>query len=180
MYNLPEYEPTDDVWKSIESKLNDEVLQKSISRLNTYEPKADLWNEIERNLTPKIIKFRAWWWVSAAASVALITGIIFWYNTDNQQFTYSEQQIDKNLLLSPADDSQRQYEMIVAYCKQQNYVCENTEFKTLKTELEELNAASVQLKSAVGQYNTEPELITQLTNIEVQKSDIIRKMAAKI
>ncbi len=177
---LPEYEPSDDVWNGIESKLNDDVLQKSISKLNIYEPKVDLWNEIERNLTPKVIKFRAWRWVSVAASVAVITGIIFWYNTDNQSITFAEQKLDENLLLNPADDSQPQYEMIVAYCKQQTYVCENTEFKALKTELEELNTASNQLKKVVGQYNTDPELITQLTNIEVQKSDILRKMAAKI
>ena len=177
---LPEYEPNDEVWKSIESKLNDAVLQESVGRLNTYEPKADLWDGIERNLAPKVIRFRAWRWASLAASVALLAGVLFWYNTNNESLTYSEQKLDKNLLLNPADDSQPQYEMIVAYCKQRNYVCENPEFKTLKTELEELNVASTRLQAAVGQYNTEPELIAQLTNIEVQKSDILRKMTAKI
>jgi cbb3-type cytochrome oxidase subunit 3 len=180
MYNLPEYEPSDDVWKNIESKLNNDVLQKAIGKLNTYEPDDEIWEQIESKLLPKVVKFHVWKWASIAASIVLIAGIYFIYNPDNQSITYSEQKIDENLLLNKTDDSQQQYEMIVAYCKQQTYVCENREFKALKTELEELNTASIQLKEAVGQYNTEPELIAQLTTIEQQKSDILRKMAAKI
>ncbi len=180
MYNLPEYEPKDDVWKNIEAKLNDHVLKKAIGKLASYEPKDELWEQIEVELAPKTIEFHAWKWVSIAACIALMVGVYFWYNTDNQPLIYSEQKIDENLLLNPSDDSQQQYEMIVAYCKQQTYVCENTEFKALKTELEELNTASIQLKEAVGQYNTEPELMAQLTTIEQQKSEILRKMAAQI
>jgi hypothetical protein len=180
MHNLPSYEPSEQVWQNIEAKLNDDTLQKTIKNLPQYEPNDDSWNQIEGGLETKVIRFQTWKWVSMAASVALVFGFYFWYNADNQQVKYSEQKIDENLLLNTVDDSQKQYEMIVAYCKEQTYVCENTEFKSLKTELDELNTASNQLKEAVGKYNTEPELIAQLTNIEQQKSEILRKMASKI
>lgn len=180
MHNLPNYKPPEEIWQKIEVQLNDDVLKKAITKLPTYEPKADLWNKIEADLAPKIIKFNAWKLASMAASIVLFAGIYLWYNTDSQEVKYSEQKIDENLLLNPTDDSQQQYDMIVAYCKEQSYVCENDEFRTLKTELEELNTASNQLKEVVGQYNTEPELIAQLTTIEQQKSEILRKMAAKI
>lgn len=180
MYNLPEYEPTDEVWKNIESKLNDDVLQRAVGKLNIYEPNNDVWSRIEAELPTKIVKFTAWKVASIAASIVLIFGVFFIYSVDNQKVSYSEQKIDENLLLNKTDDSQRQYEMIVAYCKQQTYVCENKEFKALKTELEELNIASNRLREAVGMYNTEPELMAQLTTIEQQKSELLRKMAAKI
>lgn len=180
MYNLPEYEPSEEVWNKIASKLSEGALQNALQKLPSYEPNEAVWSQIDEKLSPKTIKFSAWKWVSVAASVAIILGFSYWLSTDKQQIKYSEERIDKDLLLNPVDDSQQQYEMIVAYCKQQTYVCQNPEFVSLKTELEELNSASKQLKEAVGRYNTEPELIAQLTNIEQQKSEIIRKMAAKI
>lgn len=180
MYNLPEYEPSEEVWNNISSKLNEGALQNALEKLSSYEPNDAVWSKIDDKLSPKTITFSAWKWVSVAASVAIIMGVFYWLSTDKQQIRYSEERIDKDLLLNPVDDSQQQYEMIVAYCKQQTYVCQNPEFVSLKTELEELNSASKQLKEAVGQYNTEPELMAQLTSIEQQKSEIIRKMAAQI
>ncbi|MDZ7934026.1 MAG: hypothetical protein U5M51_03435 [Emticicia sp.] len=180
MYNLPEYEPSEEVWNKINSKLHESALQNALEKLPIYEPDDTVWNKIDNKLSPKTIKFSAWRWASVAASIAIVLGFSYWLSTDKQQIRYSEERIDKDLLLNPIDDSQQQYEMIVAYCKQQTYVCENPEFVSLKTELEELNSASKQLQEAVGQYNTEPQLMAQLSSIEQQKSEIIRKMAAKI
>ncbi len=180
MYQLPEYEPSEEVWKKIEAGLNQDVLQKAICQLPEFEPTQEVWNAINQELNlhkPKVIIRK---WASIAASVLLIGGIVLYKPWDSPDISYSQEKLDKQLLLSPTDDSQKQYEMIVAYCKEQTYVCQNPEFKELKTELEELNLASVQLKEAVGAYNTEPELMAQLSTIEQQKADIIRKMAMKI
>ncbi|WP_337044094.1 hypothetical protein [Emticicia sp. 17c] len=182
MYHLPEYEPSEEIWKNIEARLNDDTLQKAISQLPAYEPDEKNWDGIIAQLTVVQPKSRmgAWLAIAVAASVILVAGILFFYVSIPDNVRYSEEKIDDNLLLRPADDSQKQYEMLMAYCKQQTYVCQNQEFERLKTELEELNTASNELKSAIGNYNTEPELIEQLTSIEQQKSDIIRKMVTKI
>lgn len=180
MYQLPEYEPSNEVWKKIEAGLNQDVLQKAIDQLPEYEPIEETWSGINQGLNLHKPKLVIWKWASLAASVLLIAGLVLYKPWESSNISYSQEKLDKQLLLSPTDDSQKQYEMIVAYCKEQTYVCQNPEFKELKTELEELNLASIELKEAVGAYNTEPELMAQLSTIEQQKADVIRKMAMKI
>jgi len=180
MYQLPEYEPSNEVWKKIEAGLNEDAMQKSISQLKTYEPTEDVWTGIRQELNTQKTKLIGWQWLAVAASVLLIAGTWLFKQKDTPSISFSEEKLDKQLLFSATDNSQKQYEMIVDYCKQQTYVCQNPEFKELKSELEELNSASIQLKDAVGEYNTEPELMAQLTAIEQQKASVIRKMAMKI
>jgi hypothetical protein len=184
MQNLPQYEPSDEVWKNIESKLNEDVLHRAIKNLPQYEPEDAVWDKIETELTPKkatkILQLNQWKWWAAAASIVVLIGIFFLFMTDNQSVSYSEEKINKNLLLNPADDSDADYERIVAFCKQEELVCQNPEFRHLKSELDELHEASQELKTAIGQYNTEPELMSQLTEIEQQKTEIIKKMALRV
>jgi hypothetical protein len=178
---LPEYEPSDKIWQNIEAKLNEDALQKALKTMPQYEPNESVWNQIEQGLTPKpSLKLNTWRWMTAAASVVVLLSFYLWYSIDNQRVRYSVEQIDNDLLLNPSDDNDRQYQQIVAYCQQQTYVCENPEFKTLKTELDELHSASQKLKEAMGQYNTEPELMSQLADVEQQKTEVLKKMAAKI
>ena len=180
MYKLPEYEPSDEIWNNIEAKLHKNGLQKGIQNLPQYEPNAEIWEQIEAKLTPKTVSLFSWRWVAVAASFVLIIGLSWVYRFNNQLITYSQEVVNKKLLLQDSDNSDADYAMITAYCKQQTYVCENPEFISLKTELTNLQQASLELKAAIGQYNTEPALIAQLAEIEQQKSEILRKMTAKI
>ena len=182
MYNLPEYEPSDEVWNKIDTELNHDILRKGISQLPKYEPDGRIWENIEADLNPKIVKLNTWRWVAMAASIVLIISVGFYLNYQKKQPTiaYSEQKIDAQLLLQPSDNSDADYETIVAFCEEQTYVCENPEFRDLKVELDDLQAASIQLKEAIGEYNTEPQLMAQLAQIELQKSEILKKMATKI
>lgn len=177
MYQLPEYEPAEDVWKKIEAGLNEDIMKKAIGQLPMYEPAEDVWTSINQQLNPHKSKVIAWRWASVAAVVLLVAGLFIYEQMDASDISYTQETLDKQLLLSATDDSQKQYEMIVAYCRKETFVCQNPEFKELKSELEDLNTASTQLKEAVGNYNTEPELMVQLTAIEQQKADLIRKMA---
>ena len=180
MDKLPEYEPSDEIWNNIEAKLGEDGLRQGIQHLPQYEPKSETWEQIEAELTPKIVPLFSWRWTAAAASVVLVIGLSWFYQSTNQPITYSQEVVNKQLLLQDSDNSDADYAMIVAYCKQQTYVCENPEFAVLKTELTDLQQASLDLKTAIGKYNTEPALIAQLTEIEQQKSEILRKMTAKI
>ena len=182
MYNLPEYEPSDEVWNQINTELNNDIIRKGIFQLPVYEPDGRIWENIEADLNPKIVKLNTWRWVAVAASFVLVIGLDFYLNYQKTQPTiaYSEQKIDAQLLLQPSDNSDADYETIVAFCKEQTYVCENSEFRDLKVELDDLQAASVQLKEVIGQYNTEPQLMAQLAQIELQKSEILKRMTTKI
>jgi hypothetical protein len=182
-YQLPEYEPSDNIWNNIEAKLNDDILQKAIQQMPEYEPQPMVWESIEAQLyqkkTVKLFSFKS---MSIAASVLLILGIGLYVfkNRENVAIQYSEQAMNSDLLIQSSDDSSADYEMITAFCREQNYVCENPEFKNLKTELDELQTASVELKEAMGQYNTDADLMAQLADIEHQKSEILKKMADQI
>jgi hypothetical protein len=182
-YQLPEYEPSDDIWNNIEAQLNDDVLKKAIQQMPEYEPQPMIWDSIETQLYPKkTVKLFSFKSMSIAASVLLIlgVGIYVFINRENVEVQYSEQAMNSALLLQSSDDSSADYEMITAFCKEQTYVCENPEFKSLKTELDELQTASIELKEAMGQYNTDADLMAQLADIEHQKSEILKKMADKI
>jgi hypothetical protein len=180
MHQLPEYEPSDEVWKKIEAGLSQDTMNKIISQLPMHEPEEETWTHINEQLSNQEPVRIGWRWISIAASVLLIAGIAIYKQIEGPEIRYSQEKLDKQLLISPGDDSQKQYEMIAAYCKEQAFVCQNPEFRELKSELEDLNSASMQLKEAVGNYNTEPELMAQLSAIEQQKADVIRKMAMKI
>jgi hypothetical protein len=180
MYKLPEYEPSDEIWNNIEAKLNENGLQKGIQNLPQYEPSAEAWEQIEARLSPKTIQLFSLKWAAVAAVFALAIGLNWLYQSKSQSITYSQEVASKQLFLQESDNSDADYAMIMAYCKQQTYVCENPEFANLKSELTNLQQASLDLKAAIGKYNTEPALIAQLAEIEQQKSEILRKMTAKI
>jgi hypothetical protein len=173
--NLPEYEPSDKIWQNIEAKLNKETFKKALKELPEYEPKDELWTGISGKLNKPKIRYIKW---AAAASIVLAFGLYF--SLKNNGVTYTKQALNPDLVLTEKDNSQYGYEEIKKICKEDKIVCEKPEFKALETELEDLNTASNDLKDAIGKYNTEPELIAQLAEIENQKSEIISKMAAQI
>ena len=125
MHKLPEYEPSDEIWNNIEAKLGEDGLRQGIQHLPQYEPSAETWEQIEAELTPKIVPLFAWRWTAAAAAAVLVIGLSWFYQSNNQPITYSQEVVNKKLLLQDSDNSDADYAMIVAYCKQQTYVCEN-------------------------------------------------------
>lgn len=180
MYKLPEHEPSDELWNNIEAKLNEDAWQKVLQELPQYEPQAESWEQIEAKISHKTISLLTWKWAVVAAIVVFTIGLWWMVMFNNQSIRYSEEIVNKQLLLQESDNSDADYERIMAYCKQQMYVCENPEFAALKSELTTLQEASIELKAAIGKYNTEPALIAQLAEIEQQKSEIVRKMTSKI
>jgi hypothetical protein len=173
--NLPEYEPSDSVWQNIESKLKQDLFQVALKSLPEYEPEEKVWANISTQLNKTYWNIGKW---AAAASILIAVGLYF--NSQKYEVTYTKQEIAPDLLLTENDKSQFGYEQIKKICSEDRIVCEKPEFKELEIELEELNTASIELKTAIGKYNTEPELIAQLTEIENQKANIISKMVAQI
>ncbi len=173
--NLAEYEPSDNVWQQIEAKLNEESYQRALRELPEYEPNDDIYIVISRKLNKSKIGYTKW---IAAASIVLVFGLYF--SLKNKGITYTKQVLNPDLVLTEKDNSQYGYQEIKKICNENKIICKKPEFKVLETELEDLNTASLELKEAIGKYNTEPELIAQLAMIENQKADIISKMAAQI
>ena len=112
MDKLPEYEPSDEIWNNIETKLGEDGLRQGIQHLPQYEPSAETWEQIESELTPKIVSLFAWRWTAAAASVVLVVGLSWLYQSTNQPITYSQEVVNKKLLLQDLDNSDADYAMI--------------------------------------------------------------------
>ena len=55
-------------------------------------------------------------------------------------------------------------------------VCDIPEFKTLKTELDELTTAQNELRHALGLYADDPELVSQMVQLERERDLILQKL----
>jgi len=65
-------------------------------------------------------------------------------------------------------------------CELQSYACTQPVFQSLKSELDELTAARDMLREAIGEYGTDYELLGELKEIEMLRTDIIKQLAAEV
>jgi hypothetical protein len=174
---LPGYTPAPQVWTSIRQRLREEPLQNALARLPEYAPDPLLWEVIEKNTRRKSGgAFRKY---AAAVILAGTIGLLVWQN-QGSRVEYAQEQIDGRLQVSEKLDTDQQYEKLKAYCETETMVCNTGQYKRLRQEFETLHSASSQLQDAIGQYNTEPELMRQLNSIEKQKAAILNEMAKMI
>jgi hypothetical protein len=117
------------------------------------------------------------------AIAASLTGLVFTFftvlkqqNTEGSSLKYSTEVVDNQLLKNSSDDAEADYEMVNNFCQQQIAACETPAFKTLKSELDELNSARETIKNAIGNYNSDADLMIQLKDIEQQRATILRQI----
>ena len=189
---LPQYEPEDTLWIGIEAELEilelENPLQDAIHELPSYVPKDSVWDHIDQELESDVKGNVRKLWVKRIASVAAVIVLvitansIFFSNSNNEtvSISYSEEQVETTIFEKDWDQDEDAFEIVMEFCKSQNIVCELPEFKILKSELEELNTAREELRTALDFYGTDPELIVQLTSIEHERSGILKQMIAKI
>jgi len=190
--NLPQYEPEALTWLVIEAELEvfekEDDLQNAINELPTYSPADSLWDNIGNELKTDSIKAGRVVWLkrisTAAAAIAFLVIGNFIYNQNLQQeritISYSQEIVEDDLLKQDWDEDNDAFEMVMAFCETENIVCTLPEFVILKTELEDLNIAREEVKTALDHYGIDAELIAQLTRIEHDRSYVLKKMIAKI
>jgi hypothetical protein len=177
--NLPSYEPTEDVWNEIDQKLPELPLQDALKKLPEYEPNAMLWDLIEIKVTSKL--GRNWWAYFAAALVLIVGAMGIWFSNANKTtVSYAQQVLDSRLLTDEDQVTDTQYQKLKAYCESETLICNSNNFRQLSLEYETLHQASRQLQQAMGDYNTEPELMHQFNTVEQQKANILNEMAKMI
>lgn len=189
---LPQHEPPAMVWLAIDAELEaiekENNLQNALNDLPVYSPSNSIWDGIEKELESDRKKAgRVVWFKrisAAAAAIALLVAgnIILKPNTalETITFSYTQEVVKEELIVKDWDDDNDAFQMVMAFCETENIVCKLPEFQMLKSELEELNSAREELKTALDHYGTDPELVAQLTRIEHDRSDILKKMIARI
>ena len=185
---LPQYEPPDSVWQGINTRL-------PLAQLPTHDAPDFVWNNIETQLsTPQnqnptlkilnILRGGNFYKIAVAASISLLMIIGFWFykmkSIDSAAVIISIEVVDNQLLKQDFDSDSESFAMVEEFCKTALPVCEQPDFKNLKSELDELNAAHERLKNAIGDYAANPDLIDELTKIENERSTILRQLVEKI
>jgi len=175
---FPAYEPGNEVWNGINENLLAQPLREALSEMPAYEPDDKLWELIDR----KNARQRRWKWGYAAAAMLLMAGGLAWLTLPggSQRVAYSQETVDERLQMDAAVKTDQQYRILKTYCETETLVCNSTEYRSLQQEYERLSSASDQLAQAIGDYNTEPELLRQFNEIERQKTDILNEMAKMI
>jgi hypothetical protein len=177
MRRFPVYGPGEQVWNTINEQLGEQPLRNALSELPGYEPDEQLWILIDA----KNSRQQRWKWGYVAA-VLLIAGGLgrMMVPSGLQRVAYSQEIVDVRLQMDSEVKTDQQYKLLKAYCERETLVCDSREYRTLQQEYEMLSSASERLSQAIGDYNTEPELVRQYNEIERQKADILNAMAKMI
>jgi len=191
---LPPYQPPDDIWLALDKELN---LQKGVHQLPKHQPPDLVWETIELNLVESAsipiaigtisgsTRSRLFWLkkLSIAASFLLLIGISWWamnQSTVTKQFQYTKETIDATLLEADWDEDGEALAQIEAICKAKIYTCALPEFQQLEQELAELNEAKSDLKQAIDNFGKDTQLIAKLSEVELERTTILKKMMANI
>ena len=184
---LPAYSPPAQVWEGVEQSLGN-IPNKGLDRLPTYQPPARVWDQIEAGLAGKnrisaplpLRRFLPW----AAGIAASLAAVIWFFQTAPSPetasakvtITYSKEMVDPILLQRDWEQDAEAFELIDRFCANSPFTCENPDMKSLQAELDELTEAKIALENALGNYGTDVDLIGQLTEIERQRTALLKQM----
>lgn len=177
---MQEYEPGENLWASLNEKLTEQRLRQALRQLPDHEPDEVLWELISRK-SPRPMQSAFLWWF--AASVLFTAGILgIWISVGKNKPTvaYSEEKADPRLRIGAEQVTDVQYQKLKAYCEAETIVCNSLDYKNLQQEYETLSSAATQLEQAIGEFNTEPELIRQFNDVEQKKARVLNEMAKMI
>lgn len=185
---LPDYEPSSNLWDRISSNLDQEdqqdVLQAAIQRLPSYTPKDDLWDKIEGELGGQrrslYVVRQA---LAIAASLALLLTVGIWLlNEPGQkvQITYSEEEALPISLPENWESDELMIKEVFSLFKSSQVAQASGSFEHLQLAFDELNAAKVEVKEMMNQVGEDESLILQLKEIELERTEIVKKMATLI
>ena len=188
---LPEHEPPDKVWAAIEAEMeaatDTPYTRQQLRELPEHEPPTGIWSAIEKRLdragqeSGKIVPLLGRISLAVAASLALLLAA-YWLLQDAGQapdeftISYSTEVADDQLLEHDWNEDEEAFEQFHQLCEAKKYICEHPEFQVLKTELDELTEAKESIQAAIGSYGTDPELVIQIKEIELERTDVLKKM----
>lgn len=199
LQTLPTHEPDADTWAHIEAQLPaDDALAHALATLPTHEPEADLWDAIAtrlptaapqappvgRPMWPARPKYRA---LALAASLLLLLGVGWWQlrpavparAVARETLTFSEEAGELPTLVPGAatDPLEAQgLSFIDSHCSLQPAVCQSGEFRSLRTQLRELESQEAQLHRDARRFGSSPELRREQARLVALKAAFTRQL----
>ncbi len=186
---LPHYEPPENIWDGIESDLFSDQLSKAVKILPEYDPPSLVWEKVSKTIaedslhknTGKIISLN-WKKGLLAASIAgfILMVSIFTIFKPNEKvsLSYNTEVLNPALerLLENWDEDEEAFTQVLEELESHSFVAQNQEFILLKGELNELDEAKTEIRTALNEFDENIHLYKQLTRIEQARSDVLKKM----
>lgn len=159
----------------------DKALKKAIEELPQFSPEVDLWGQIEAGLEEekpgsKWKKIPLRW--AAILMLPLIAGGLLWsLNANSSQLSYSEELLPDwppaPTLIVQDDDFQL---FLEEECQPGRDICENPEFKTLLSELQEVNNEFNSISVVMDESGNDEFLVKARTRLEREEVRLKRKI----
>lgn len=180
---LNSFEPPQKIWDNIDRELS---RREKSSSLSQYDPPDLIWENIQNNLPAedpnrnrkRVIQLFVW---SSAIAALLILGYFIFINEVNQtQFTYSEEFIEVQELETWQNEEQAIDQALISICEAKPTACTSSEFKMMEEDLTFLNQSKEAILKQLSKYDSNTELEIMLTEIELERTKLIKEMINKI
>lgn len=189
--SLPEHDPPENLWEAIESEFSEEVdssySRQQLRELPEHDPPQELWGKIEKRVENegRVVTLKIRRVLAVAASLALLLAAYWTFNQQSNPtvfesgdytLSYSTETANDMLFEHDWNEDEGAFNEFKQLCEAKKYICEHPEFQVLKLDLDELTAAKEAIQEAIGSYGTDPELILQIKEIELDRTDVLKKM----
>lgn len=186
--DLNQYAPPSFIWDNLEKQLeldkNAQNTEGPIFELKVIDNVSETFKASETSAKPikkqgllRQLNVQKWAMAAAVAGMIFtIFSVLKPKNTEGVDFKYSTEVVDNQLIKNDWNDGEADYKMVEDFCQHQITACETPAFKTLKQELDELNAAREDIKKAIGDFNSNADLMLQLKDIEQQRTTVLKQI----
>jgi len=184
---LPSYDAPNANWDCIDQGLNKEPMPSKLSRsLPGYSPPTSVWNKLNENLDVvrnKRLRIRTIYrWSARAAAAVLLFGAGYVFATydagPKETYAYSQEYGATDASFTAADwnDEEDSFQRIM----EQLASIDEPELNALRLELEELTAAKKEVEEMLRAYGHDNQIVTQLAEIEIERSRVYRLAIAEL
>jgi hypothetical protein len=187
---LPEYEPPVMVWEQLDTTLSiDAQLTYAAQQLPLHTPPEVIWDQIAAHLPDQqlpagrvslwlrlalgfvfvAVLFVAWWLLRPATDTNMAAAVVV-----------TQEILDPQIVATVREREDDAYSWVNNLCAARAPVCNQPEFLSLKSELDDLTAAKQQVYAALGQYGDDPDMAAQLVQIELARTQVLQEIMQMI
>jgi len=183
LLRLTNYDPPESIWGNIDEKLSQ---KEKLSSLKEYSPPENIWNNIDQDLSAKKIsnnkkQIVSWMKLSSVAAAIFILGYFIFITVNNSKnnFSYSEEWLELTDVQNWNEEENSIDYVLNLMCNENPKACKSAEFLEMDEELKFLDQAKQAILQQLNKYDTNTKLEILLTEIELERTSLIKEMIAK-
>lgn len=180
---LRSYAPAPNSWDAIQQSLESSVesegeLHNALEQLPAYAPPPEVWNKLTKVLdadqtpTPQLSIRK---YIAIAASMLILIASAIWLLREappKVTLAYSQETVQQFGFDLNWEEDEGSFDRL----EEELFANNDPTLNKLHLELTELNDARQEVKAILTSYGQDPKLITQLSDIERDRSDIYRQI----